>query len=76
MQYDEHYEEIVALLPDYLDDKLSQRERQWVDDALENSEQLRRAFVSLQDLHQAKTNWKDEQIPEWHRTAFAARTPK
>jgi len=76
VQYDKQYEEIVALLPDYLDNKLSSRERQWIDEALENSDELRSALSSLQDLHQAKSSWRDEQVPEWHRTAFAARVQK
>ena len=67
------YEEIVALLPDYLDNKLSQRQNQWVAEALDNSEDLRKALASMEDLHQAKKQWQDEDIPNWHRTAFAAR---
>jgi len=67
------YEEIVALLPDYLDNKLSKRQNQWVTEALNSSEDLRKALASLEDLHQAKKQWHDEEIPNWHRTAFAAR---
>jgi hypothetical protein len=67
------YEELVALLPDYLDNKLSQRERQWVTEALKTSDELRRALSSLEDLHQARAGWQDEEVPHWHRTAFAAR---
>lgn len=67
------FEEIVALFPDFLDDKLSQRQRQWVDEALQDSEELRIALASLVDLRQAKTQWVDEDIPNWHRTAFVAR---
>ena len=32
------YEEIVALLPDYINDNLSHRQRQWVSEALQESE--------------------------------------
>ena len=70
------YEDIVALLPDYIDNKLSKREEQWVSESLQNSEQLRQALASLEDLHQAKTHWTDEEVPNWHRTAFMARKPK
>ena len=67
------YEEIVALLPDFLDEKLSRRQRQWVSDALQGSEELRQALASLEDLRQAHSQWIDEDVPNWHRTAFAAR---
>ncbi len=67
------YEETVALLPDYLDNKLSQRQNQWVTEALDSSEELCKALASLEDLHQAKKQWQDEEVPNWHRTAFAAR---
>ena len=67
------YEEIVALLPDFLDGSLSQRQRQWISEELEKSEELRKALASLEDLRQAETQWVDETVPNWHRTAFAAR---
>ncbi len=70
------YEELVSLLPDYLDNRLSQRERQWVTEALATSDELRRALASLEDLHQARAEWQDEEVPQWHRTAFAARGRK
>ena len=70
------YEEIVALLPDYLDKRLSSREQQWVEENLKTSEELRQALASLEDLHQAKMQWSDEEVPNWHRTAFMARKPK
>jgi uncharacterized membrane protein YhdT len=70
------YDEIVALLPDYLTNKLSHREQQLVEESLQNSEELRFALASHEDLHQAKANWADEEIPNWHRTAFLARKPK
>ena len=67
------YEEIVALLPDFLDGSLSQRQRQWISEELEGSEELRKALASLEDLRLAETQWTDETVPNWHRTAFAAR---
>ena len=67
------YEEIVALLPDFLDDKLSQRQQQWVSDSLDGSEELRSALASLKDLRAAHNQWNDEDVPQWHRTAFAVR---
>ena len=67
------YEEIVALLPDYLDGNLSQRQKQWISEELEGSEELRKALASLEDLRQAEVQWEDEAVPHWHRTAFAAR---
>ena len=70
------YEEIVALLPDYINNKLSMRERQWVEESLQKSEDIRHALTSLEDLYQAKAQWHDEETPEWHRTAFLARKPK
>jgi len=69
------YKEIVALLPEYLNGTLSQRQNQWVSEALQGSEELRKALASLEDLNQAQNNWVDEEIPNWHRTAFAARVP-
>lgn len=70
------YDEIVALLPDYIENKLSNRERQWVEESLQDSEELRLSLASLKDLHQAKDNWVDEEIPNWNHTAFLARKPK
>jgi len=70
------YEEIAALLPDYLDDKLSHRQQQQVNTALKESEQLRQALASLQDLQLARNQWQDEEVPQWHRTAFAARVQR
>ncbi len=67
------YEEIAALLPDYLDGKLTDRQNQQIHEAIQASDQLQVSLLSLEDLRSAKSHWVDEDTPDWHRTAFAAR---
>ena len=67
------FEEIVALLPDYLDNKLSPQQRQIVEQELAQSTELNDMLNNLRSLNVAATSWQDEAVPEWHRTAFLAR---
>ena len=70
------FEEIVALLPDYLDNKLSPQQRQIVEQELAQSTELNDMLNNLRSLNVAATSWQDEAVPEWHRTAFLARQRK
>jgi len=67
------YEEIVALLPDYLNGQLTDKENQGIHDALQQSKELREALTSIKQLQTSVNQWCDEETPDWHRTAFAAR---
>lgn len=67
------YEELLPLLDDFLDDKLSKQQKQRISDALQESTELAAALTNLQELRQASQQWVDEEVPDWHRNAFAAR---
>ena len=70
------FEQMVALLPDYLDGKLSPNLAQLIEQQLQTSVDLQNALATLQTLHYGKQQWLDEPLPEWHRTGFLARRQK
>lgn len=70
------YEDWVALLPDYLDGNLSERQMSHVRQQLEQSPELRDDLAQLTLLRDSGRDWQDEPVPEWHRTAFLARRQK
>lgn len=70
------YEQLVALLPDYLNGSLPDSDRLMIEQQLAQSTELREALSSLQLLEQTRRNWQDEPAPEWHRTAYLARRQK
>jgi len=70
------FEQIVALLPDYLDDNLSAEQRLIVEQQLTKSSELNEILEDLKGLNIAATTWQEESVPEWHRTAFLARQRK
>ncbi|MFT5451271.1 MAG: hypothetical protein ACI9N9_000755 [Enterobacterales bacterium] len=67
------YEEIVALLPDFLDENLSGKERKIVLDALEGSLELQKLLSSLKVLRSGQQQWIDEEVPAWNRSAYISR---
>lgn len=67
------YDEIVALFPDFLDEKLSEKEKQTVIDALESSIELQHALLSLKELRYGQEQWIDEEMPAWNRSAYMSR---
>ena len=70
------YEDMVALLPDYLEGNLSPRQTQLIEQELQTSVELQDALSTLQTLHQGRQSWQDEPVPEWHRTGYLARRQK
>lgn len=70
------FDDIVALLPDYLDGKLSAEQRLLVEQELTQSAELNEMLNSLKSLNIAAASWQEEAPPEWHRTAFLARQRK
>jgi hypothetical protein len=67
------YEHIVALFPDFLDEKLNEKDKQTVIDALDGSNDLQQALLSLKELRYGEQQWTDEEIPNWNRSAYMAR---
>ena len=70
------FEDMVALLPDYLEGKLSPQLTQKIEQELQSSVELQDALATLETLHMSKQNWQDEPAPEWHRTGYLARRQK
>ncbi len=67
------FEDMVALLPDYLDGNLSPQQTQLIEQELASSADLREALSTLNTLNLGKQHWQDEPVPEWHRTGYLAR---
>lgn len=70
------FEDMVALLPDYLDGKLSPRLSQMIDEQLKTNIELQDALATLNTLNRGKQSWLEEPVPEWHRTGYLARRQK
>ncbi|MEL0034889.1 MAG: hypothetical protein VW882_00595 [Gammaproteobacteria bacterium] len=70
------FEDMVALLPDYLDGKLSPRLSKMIDEQLKTNVELQDALATLNTLNQGKQSWLEEPVPEWHRTGYLARRQK
>jgi hypothetical protein len=70
------YEDWVALLPDYINGNLPEHQMTQVRQQLEQSTELRDDLNNLMLLHNSGSDWRDEPVPEWHRTAFLARRQK
>ncbi|TQV89773.1 anti-sigma factor family protein [Aliikangiella coralliicola] len=60
-------------LLDYIDEKLSPAVRKQVEQALDNCETCQSCYQQAIALHQAAHQWKQEPVPEWHRTEYAVR---
>jgi len=67
------FEDLVALLPDYLDGNLNPRQQKLMEQELDASPKLLDELENIRVLHSASQNWQEEPTPEWHRTAFLAR---
>jgi antitoxin component of MazEF toxin-antitoxin module len=65
------YEQIVAMLPDYLAGNLNAKQSAFIEQQLANSEQLREELATLESLTNLSEQWQEETVPEWHRTAYA-----
>ncbi len=65
------YEQIVAMLPDYLAGKLNDKQQAFVQQQLQSSKELQAELATLESLMQMSERWQDESVPEWHRTAYA-----
>jgi len=70
------FEDMVALLPEYMDGTLSPRLSRLIDEELQRNVELQDALATLETLHQGKQSWMEEPVPEWHRTAYLARRQK
>lgn len=70
------YEELVAMLPDYIAGTLSPKQHTYITQQLEESQELRDALESVRTLNQGYQSWQEEPAPEWHRTAYLARRQK
>lgn len=70
------FEDMVALLPDYLDGTLSPKLTRMLDEQLQTNVDLQETLATLETIHQGKQSWIDEPIPAWHRTAYLARRQK
>lgn len=70
------FEDMVALLPDYLDGTLSPKLNRLIEEQLQTNVELQDALATLETIHQGKQSWMDEPAPEWHRTAYLARRQK
>jgi len=70
------YEDWVALLPDYIDGNLPERQMKLIRQQLEKSPELAEDLSQLMLLQDSGRDWQDEAVPTWHRTAFLARRQK
>jgi len=60
-------------LLDYIDDKLAPSVRKQVEQAMHQCSSCEQAYLQAVALEQAAHEWKNQPVPEWHRTEYAVR---
>lgn len=66
--------QIVSVhLLDYIDEALSPSIRKQVEQAIGQCQTCQSTYRQAMALHQASHQWKDQAVPEWHRTEYAVR---
>lgn len=58
---------------DYLDDNLSPSVRKQFESAIDNCDECMQTYHQAIAMQQAAHTWRDQAVPEWHRTEYAVR---
>jgi len=64
---------VCEYLSDYLDNRLTASLRNRFEQCIAECSQCRHTLEQALQLQQSAARWRDEPVPEWHRTAFAVK---
>lgn len=67
------HQTVSSWLDSYLEGRLSAEQKRRYDDALANCAECREVHRQGEVLFQLAAGWQDQDVPVWHRTAYAAR---
>ena len=64
---------VTEHLLDYIEDGLAPSVKKQFEHAVDNCDSCMQTYHQALELKQAAYNWKEQSVPEWHRTEYAVR---